>query len=92
MYKIHYKDTAILDLESIYSYIAQDNAFYAQDVLDKIDTSVERLAYFPKIGSQIQESIYSIVEPRYRFKIVYQISDDAIWILSIFKYQDLWNS
>jgi len=73
MHNIRYKNTAIQDLESIYSYIAIDNVFYAQDVIERIDISIERLKHFPFIGTLIEDSIYQIVEPRYKFKIVYQI-------------------
>jgi len=31
-----------------------------------------------------------VVEPKYKYKIVYSIKKDYIYILSIFKYKNLW--
>lgn len=93
MHNILYSQSAREDLENIYWFIAQDNVFYAQDVIDKIDSSIQRLAHFPFLGTRIKQSEYFlIVEPRYRFKIVYRVTADVIQIFSIFKYQDIWNN
>ena len=49
MYKIIYSLTAEDVLAGIYNYIAADNPFYAEDVLDRIRRSIDFLKQFPNI-------------------------------------------
>jgi len=91
MYRIVFSKQAEKEYQEIAAYIAQDNLFYALEVLEKIDKCIDVLIDFPNIGKKIQSSwIRIIVEPRYRFKIVYQIQKDFIHIISVFKYKNTW--
>lgn len=92
MHKIFFTPLSEEDLQNIYAYIAEDNPFYAEDVLSKIHHSIDFLKEFPLIGTELEGNKRYIVEPRYRYKIVYRISNsDTIEILSVFKYKENWN-
>ncbi len=90
MYKIEFTDEANFEYLQIWQYIAQDNLFYANEVLNKIDHSINMISIFPFLGKIIKNDIRKIVEPKYKFTIVYKIDLNVIFILSIFKYKNLW--
>ncbi len=90
MYKIFFTPHSEEDLQNIYTYIADDNAFYAEDVLVKIHKSIDFLKIFPMIWTIFEDDLRYIVEPKYRFKIIYRIKDESIEILSVFKYKENW--
>ena len=92
MYSIQFLAGARRDFAEIYTYIAADNPFYADEVLSRIEYSVQYLKQFPLIGTKICGDTRSIVEPKYRFKIVYTIQDHTIFIISVFKYRENWKT
>ncbi len=91
MHKVFFTHEAQQDLQDIYDHIAQDNPFYASEVVIKIHTSIDFLKEFPYIGTLFRDNIRYIVEPKYHLKIVYRIISTHIEILSVFKYQERWN-
>jgi plasmid stabilization system protein ParE len=92
MRSVFFTPQAEIDLQEIYSFIAADNPFYAEDVCDRIHHSIDVLKTFPLIGTLFESDLRQIVEPRYRFKIVYRISHEDIEILAIFKYRENWRT
>ena len=90
MYKLRYLSWAQQDMVDIYDYIGADNLFYAKDVIDKITHSISLLPVFPLIWTKIDSNTRYIVEPRYRYKVVYRIVGDILYIVSIFKYKESW--
>jgi hypothetical protein len=75
-------------LDSIWAYIAQDNQFYANKVLSKISESINLLLSFPFIWRNLDWKYRIIVEPNYKFKIVYRVEWDIIYIVSVFREQN----
>ena len=94
MHKVVYTSSAEANLRDIFSYIAEDNPFYAEEVLSRIEKSVLFLETFPLIGTDIGSGIRIIVEPRYRYKIFCTIRDDIVYITWMTKFQDpsAWNT
>ncbi|MFA6090606.1 MAG: type II toxin-antitoxin system RelE/ParE family toxin [Candidatus Gracilibacteria bacterium] len=91
MYKIIFSETASRDLGEINSYISKDSPLYANKVVDKIILTISNLSVFPFLGkSDSDDNLREISEPRYGFRIIYQIIGKAIYILAIFKYKDGW--
>lgn len=88
MYSIYFTPLSEEDLHSIYTYIAEDNPFYAEDVLSRIHRSIDFLKSFPLIGTELEAGNRYIVDPQYRYTIIYRIRDRNIEILSVFKYKD----
>ncbi len=90
MYKIILSKDAEVELYNIWWYIAEDNLFYAQEILNKIDNSINMIAEFPFLWKEIEWWVRRIVETRYKFKIVYIVRGKSIYIVSIFKYKNIW--
>jgi plasmid stabilization system protein ParE len=90
MLRVEFSKKASLEYFEIWEYIAKDNLFYANDVLNKIDNSIDTILEFPFIWKEIDSWIRMIVEPTYKFKIVYEVRNDCIYILSVFKYKNSW--
>ncbi len=90
MLRVEFSKKASLEYFEIWEYIAQDNLFYANEILNKIDNSIDKILLFPFIWKEIDKWIRMIVEPNYKIKIVYKIKENSIYILSIFKYKNTW--
>ena len=90
MLRVEFSKEANLEYIGIWEYIASDNLFFANEVLNKIDSSIETILMFPMIWKEIENDVRLIVEPIYKYKIVYEIRVDNIYILSIFKYKNSW--
>ena len=90
MYKIKFFKKAKEQYINIWKYIAQDNLFYANEVLNKIDKSIEIILEFPNIWTNIDITYKKIVEPNYKFKIVYKLRKDTICIVWIYRKQNNW--
>lgn len=81
MYKIKVLNRAINSITSIVDYIAKDNVFYANQVQDYIYKSIRLLEEYPFIGTTINETYRSVVESKYKFKIVYRINGKTVFIV-----------
>ena len=91
MYKLKFFKKAKQQYINIWKYIAQDNLFYANEVLNRIDHSINTVLEFPNIWTKIDDIYRKIVEPNYKFKIVYKIKMDTIYIVWIYREQNSWN-
>jgi plasmid stabilization system protein ParE len=91
MHKIIITDDALENLADIWNYIALDNLFYAQKVNNDILQSINILETFPYIWKEFESWLYQIVNPKYKFKIVYQVEEKMILVLAIFREQDNWH-
>jgi plasmid stabilization system protein ParE len=90
MFNVEFSFEAENEYIQIWKYIAQDNLFYSIEVLNKIDSSITTICTYPMIWKDIGDNNRLIVEPKYRYKIIYTIFKDYIYIISIFKYKNLW--
>jgi addiction module RelE/StbE family toxin len=86
MAKVKWTNLALDDLRSIYDYISQDSAKYADRLMDKIIEKVEMLENNPQVGRKVpefdNESIRELIEGSYR--IIYRIeSEDEIGIARV---------
>ncbi len=82
---VHWTETAIKHLTTLYPYIAQDSPLYAQRIADKIIRRSEQIAVFPQSGRQVPEydapDIREIIEPPYR--LIYRIKAEQIDRLAV---------
>jgi len=91
MYKVELLPKAITDIINVVDYISKDNVFYANKVQEYINKSIMLLWDFPFIWIKLNDTYRQIVEPHYKFKIVYRVLNDTIYIVSIFREQNSWN-
>jgi addiction module RelE/StbE family toxin len=83
--RVHWTNTAIEHLVSIYEYVAHNSKPYADRLIDKLTRRSEQIAAFPLSGRMVpeyrDESIREVIERPYR--IIYRIKMDQIDILAV---------
>ncbi|THF76548.1 type II toxin-antitoxin system RelE/ParE family toxin [Cohnella fermenti] len=65
-----YSPVAMDDMDEIFSYIAKDDVYAADTLLQKLDQQISNLANFPQMGSVLSEDEYQLVQRGYRFIVV----------------------
>lgn len=86
MVKIRWNEEAIIDIDEIAGFIAEDSVFYAQIQVERFFERVDILKTTPKAGRKMPEAndekIRELIEGNYR--IIYQIkSSSEIEILCV---------
>ena len=83
--KLIWTEPAIIDLENIWDYIAQDSKYYANIFVSKIVVSAKKIVDFPEMGRVVPEfnikNIREIILKNYR--IIYKIKKSQISILTV---------
>lgn len=84
--RVHWTNTALGHLLSIYEYIGQDSPAYADRIVDKLTRRSEQIKAFPGSGRRVPEydrdDIREVVEKPYR--IIYRIREEQIDVLAVF--------
>ena len=91
MHNVSYWFKAKRDLKEIKQFIAQDNIFYARKVVETIVWFANvNLSLFPLLWKEVSSSAHlrEVVEPTFRYRIVYSFDWIQVHIVSIFKYKD----
>jgi len=85
--------SAKIHIENIHAFIAKDNVLYADKVCDSILWCISWIiSMFPNIWKKIsKQGILEIVEPNFKYKIIYIDTGKDIIIIAIYKYQDIQN-
>lgn len=85
--KLKWSETATRDLISIRRYIAEDNTTAAKNWIARLRTWAGNTVHAPLAGRKVPElsrdDIREVIEGNYR--IVYQVHDDHIAILTVFE-------
>ena len=72
------------DLDEIWLYIAQDNPFYADKLLDEIEETSQKLARFPNMGRNRDELHFGLQSfPVGMYLIFYMPISDGISIVRV---------
>ena len=81
--KVIWSEGALLDLEHIRDYIAQDNPVYANMFVERLLKTTRHLPQFPQSGRQMPEAKDpNIREVLYQgYRIVYRLSPDLIEVV-----------
>ena len=89
MMQIQFRRQAEADLRSIMDYYEDVAPESLPNILADIYGAIDQLTHFPRIGMQIEGRDYRrLVTIRYHFKVAYEVADDCVIILGIFRYQD----
>ena len=88
--KVRWTPEAENDRFTIYDYIAVENPLAAARMDDLFAEAVAKLADFPLLGFQGQISGTRELIPHENYRLVYQINDDTVWILSLLHTARLW--
>jgi addiction module RelE/StbE family toxin len=75
--KLVFDEKALVDLEGIYNWIAQDNPAAARAVVERLFESTEHLATFPQMGhAGRDEGAFEWVVPRLPYIVIYEVHAD----------------
>jgi plasmid stabilization system protein ParE len=88
MHKVVFSPNAENDLHGIYDFIALDDPIYAQKVTEAIVSTTMQLVYFPSMGTALSQSSRMVVEPTFRYTVIYRVYDDVVYISTISKYKN----
>ncbi|EAQ0344174.1 type II toxin-antitoxin system RelE/ParE family toxin [Salmonella enterica] len=81
--KIFWMDSATQDRQDIFDYISEDNFTAAEKMDVMFIDAVEGLALFPFMGRPgLIPGTLELV-PHHSYRIVYEVTDDALWIMAI---------
>ncbi len=84
--RVHWTNTALEHLLSIYAHIAQESPVYADRTVDRLTRRSEQVGQFPRSGRMVPEyqvpDIREVIERPYR--IIYRIKPDQIDVLAVF--------
>jgi plasmid stabilization system protein ParE len=89
MMRVAFRKKAINDLNGIiewYEVVAPESLSL---IVSDIYRSIDQLIDFPRIGPKVPfQRFRRIVTRKYHFKIAYELGDNRIVILGIFRYQN----
>ncbi len=89
MTRVIFRREAEADLRSIIAYYEEVAPDALGNILADIHRCIDQLTFFPRIGMQVPDRPFRrIVTLKYHFKIAYEVGEDQIVILGIFRYQD----
>lgn len=82
--KVHYTETALIEIDGILSYIAKDNPLAADDVAALIRLTITRLSDYPRMATQtsVPDVRVAPVLP-YRYLIFFTVADDALLVRNV---------
>ncbi len=87
--RIIFRTEAAADLRSIIAYYEEVAPEALVNILADIHRAIDQLALFPHIGIAVSDrSFRRLVTLKYHFKVAYEVQEDMILILGIFRYQD----
>jgi hypothetical protein len=90
MYKLIMQKRAINSIIQTVEYIREDNPFYANQVQEYIKQSINLLSDYPLLWFSINDKNRAIIEPKYKFKIVYRVKWNTIYIIWVYREQKSW--
>jgi len=82
--KTRYTETALIEVNEIFAYIAQRNPAAAARVVARIERTIRNIGDFPEIAQEADEpEVRRIPAGRYPFIIFYTIEADEVVILHV---------
>ena len=89
MRHIVFRKEAEIDLRGIISYYEDVAPSSINNILDDLYRSINLLVQFPYIGAAVPGRHFRrIITVKYHFKMAYEVDENKVIILGIFRYQD----
>lgn len=89
MIPILFRKEAEADLRAIVDHYENIAPESLPNILSDIYRTIDQLGHYPRSGMQVPDRPFRrIVTIKYHFKIAYEIHEDRIAILGVFRYQD----
>ena len=91
MFQVKYKISSKIDIREIFNYIKIDNPYYAEKVIHTLITFINNnLSIFPNLWKDKWLGLREIIEPTFKYRIIYKIKWNDVFIVSIFKNKNLY--
>ena len=82
--KIRYTETALVEINEVFSYISERNAPAAKRVVARIEQTIQNLGDFPEMAQEADEpGVRRMPVTRYPFIVFYAIDADEVVILHV---------
>jgi plasmid stabilization system protein ParE len=82
--KVRYTETALVEIDEIFAYIAKHNVKAAATIVDRARATIDQLASYPRLGQVASESgVRTIQIGRYPFLVFYALEQDEVVILHV---------
>jgi len=88
--KVIWAPEAIQDRIDIWEFIAKDNPSAAVMIDELFSRAAEYLSLHPLMGKPGIKNGTREIFPYENYRLIYQISDDSIWILALIHTSRLW--
>lgn len=89
MMTVLFRQEAEADLRAIVEYYETVAPESLGNILADIRRSIDQLIRYPRSGMPVPNRTFRrIVTIKYHFKLAYEVRDDRIVILGVFRYQD----
>ncbi|MDR1453173.1 MAG: type II toxin-antitoxin system RelE/ParE family toxin [Candidatus Margulisbacteria bacterium] len=87
-YKLIFSDTARDDIREIFAYIARENPQNAEKILEKIETKITALGFFPQKGRVVPEFLEQNIKnyrelQEYPWRIIYFLGGRNVVIAAV---------
>lgn len=87
--RIVFRKEASHDLRGIIDWYNDVGPAVVSGIVADIYRSIDQLTRYPRSGTEVPGRTFRrIVTLRYHFKIAYEVADNRVIILGIFRYQD----
>jgi len=83
--KVRYTDTAVAEINEIYSYISADNPAAAVAVLSQIEHTIALVAHLPRIGPIKYRGVVRMLPLRHypQYLLFYSIENEEVVVLNL---------
>lgn len=88
--KVLWADSAAQNRRDIVEYIARDDLWAAIQIDALFERAVARLSEHPKLGRVGSLAGTRELIPHHSYRLIYEISDDQIWILALLNTARQW--
>ena len=84
-YQVIWSPEALDDVDAIAEYIAKDSPFYAQSVVEQIQTVSRKLSALPHRGRIVPELKSNTYRERfiYSYRLIYRLAEPTVYIIAV---------
>jgi plasmid stabilization system protein ParE len=87
--QVRFRKAAETDLRGIIEWYEGIAPEAVPNILSDIYRGIDQLIDYPRSGIAVSDNgLRRLVTRKYHFKIAYQIADDTVFIIGIFRYQN----
>ena len=82
--KLRFRQSALADIAALHDFIAKDNPRAAQRTVQRVQTSIDRLRQFPRMGRHGANGTRELVITGLPYIAVYEVTAESVDIIAVF--------